>query len=65
MWFKKKESKPKLKYFVLQANPLFGNRSISDGLYNTDVIGEVVPAMEGPVKVGLDRGLTILKLAGC
>lgn len=28
MWFKKKESKAQLKYFVLQANPLFGNRSL-------------------------------------
>lgn len=58
MWFRKKESKAKLKYFVLQASPLFGNCSISDGLYNTDVIGEVVPAIAGPVKVRLDRALT-------
>lgn len=55
MWLRKKGTKPQLKYFVLQANPLFGNRSVSDGLYNTDVIGEVVPAITGPVKVGLGR----------
>lgn len=28
MWFRKKESKPKLKYFVLQANPLFEKGSL-------------------------------------
>lgn len=29
--------------------------SVSDGLYNADVIGEVVPAIIVPVKVGLGR----------
>lgn len=56
--FRKEEEKPELKYFVLQANPLFGNRSLFQMVSNSDVIREVVPAVAGPVKVGVDRGLT-------